>query len=49
MEKLEKGVKGLSWFFYVLVFNLIWGIIIDYMYGTLLGVVKMLVNLWFDK
>ena len=49
VEKPEKGVKGLSWFLYVPAFNLIRGTAIDYMHGTLLGVVKMLVNLWLDK
>ena len=34
---------------YVPGFNIIRGIAIDYMHGTLLGVVKMLVNLWLDK
>ena len=49
VEKPEKGVGGLSWFLYVPGFDLIRGIAIDYMHGTLLGVVKMLVNLWLDK
>ena len=35
-----KGVKGLSWFLYVPGFNIIRGITIDYVHGTLLGVVK---------
>ena len=46
---INTGVKGLSWFLYVPGFNIIRGIAIDYMHGTLLGVVKMLVNLWLDK
>ena len=36
-------------FFYVPGFNLIRSIAIDYMHVTLLGVVKMLLNLWLDK
>ena len=44
-----RGGKGLNWFLYVPGYNIIKGIAIDYMHGTLLGVVKMLVNLWLDK
>ena len=49
VEKSVKGVKGLSWFLYVPGFNIIREIAIDCTHGTLLGVVKMLVNLWLEK
>lgn len=49
IEKPVKGVRGLSWFLYVPGFDIIRGVAIDYMHGTLLGVVKMLVNLWLAK
>lgn len=43
------GVKGYSWFMFVPGFDIIHSIGIDYMHCVLLGVVKMLTNLWFDK
>lgn len=49
VDKPQKGVRGLSWFLFVPGFDIIRGVAIDYMHGTLLGVVKMLTNLWLDK
>ena len=43
------GVKGFSWFMFIPKFDIIRGVAIDYMHGTLLGVVKMLLQLWMDK
>lgn len=43
------GVKGYSWFMFIPGFNIIDGVAIDYMHGALLGVMKMLMGLWFDK
>ena len=43
------GVKGLTWIMYFPRFNVIKGMAIDYMHAILLGVVKMLTTLWFDK
>lgn len=45
----EKGVRGYSWFVIVPGFDIIRGVGIDYMHSVLLGVVKMLFNLWLDK
>ena len=42
------GVKGSSWLLYLPGFNMINGIAVDYMHCVLLGVVKMLIKLWFD-
>ena len=49
IETPVKGVRGLSWFLHVPGFDIIRGTAIDYMHGTLLGVVKMLLKLWLDK
>lgn len=43
------GVKGFSWFMFIPRFDIIRGVAVDYMHGTLLGVVKMLLQLWMDK
>ena len=43
------GVKSLSWIMYFPRFNCIRGMAIDYMHSVLLGTVKMLTTLWFDK
>ena len=43
------GVKGTTWFIYVPGFDIIGGIALEYMHCILLGVMKMLLNLWFDK
>lgn len=43
------GVKGLIWFMFVLSFDIIRGVVFDYMYCILLGVMKMFFNFWFDK
>lgn len=41
-----EGVKG-PWFLYFTYFDIIRGFCIDWMHGVLLGVVRMLLNLWF--
>lgn len=43
------GVKGLTWFSYMPNFNIVRGVAVDYMHCILLGCVKMLMTLWFDK
>ena len=43
------GVKGYSWLMFVPGFDIIKGIAIDYMHCVLLGIMKMLMTLWFDK
>ena len=43
------GVKGLTWCMYFPKFDVIRGMAIDYMHAVLLGVLKMLTTLWFDK
>jgi hypothetical protein len=43
------GVKGLGWFTYVLNFGIVRGGAVDYMHCVLLGCVKMLLTLWFNK
>lgn len=45
-ETNKMGVKGFSWFMFVPKFDIIRGCAIDYMHATLLGVVKMLLQLW---
>ncbi|XP_066925533.1 uncharacterized protein [Clytia hemisphaerica] len=45
----EKGIKGLSWSMTLPRFNVINGLGIDYLHNTLLGVVKMIMKLWFNK
>ena len=42
-------MKGFSWFMFVPKFDIIRGVAVDYMHGTLLGVVKMLLQLWMNK
>lgn len=49
LNRMVFGVKGFIWFLYLFKFDIIRGIVIDYMYCILLGVVKMLVILWFEK
>ena len=43
------GVKGFSALHGLKGFNIIRGVAVDYMHCVLLGVVKMLLHLWFDK
>eukprot|EP00111_Clytia_hemisphaerica_P016517 TCONS_00048979-protein len=43
------GVKGVSWPMILPRFDLINGLGLDYLHNTLLGVVKMLIKLWFKK
>eukprot|EP00732_Lithocolla_globosa_P000935 Lithocolla_globosa_v1_NODE_372_length_4260_cov_144.514388.p1 type:complete len:466 gc:universal NODE_372_length_4260_cov_144.514388:4075-2678(-) len=43
------GVKGptiMRWFLY---FNVVWGFVVDYMHGCLLGVGRKMLSLWFDS
>jgi len=48
-KKSENGVKGFSWCVFIPKFDIIRGCAIDYMHGTLLGVVKMLLTLWLNN
>ena len=41
------GVKGFSWFSILQHHDIVRGTAIDYMHGVLLGVQKLLLNLWF--
>lgn len=41
------GIKGLFWFVGFLSYDIIKGIVIDYMYGFCFGVMKMMMNFWF--
>ena len=43
------GVKGPSWLSTIPNYNIIQGNVIDYMHCVLLGVTKMLLQLWFDS
>ena len=45
----EKGVKGPSWLMGIPSFDFIRGMAIDYMHGACLGVMKMLMKLWFQN
>ena len=45
----ECGVKGTTWFMFLPKFDIIRGVAVDYMHCILLGVMKMLLHLWFDK
>ncbi|XP_028517453.1 uncharacterized protein LOC110247556 isoform X1 [Exaiptasia diaphana] len=47
-NKPVKGVKGFSILHDLKGFNIIRGVAVDYMHCVLLGVVKMLLHLWFD-
>ena len=49
VQRCMKGVKGFSWFMFAPKFDIIRGVAIDYMHGTLLGVAKMLLRLWLQK
>lgn len=44
-----RGVKGLGFFNYLPNFDIVRGVSVDYMHCVLLGVMKMLMTLWFDK
>ena len=48
-KKSHYGVKGFSWLLLLPKYDIIRGTAIDYMHGTLLGVLKMLMSLWLDK
>lgn len=48
-RKPVMGVKGRSAFMEVVSFDIIRCVAPDYMHGVMLGVIKMLVNLWFDS
>lgn len=43
------GVKGYLWFMFILGFDIIKGVVVDYMYCVFLGVTKIFMILWFDK
>ena len=42
------GIKGPSWLTFFPKFDIVNGIAIDYMHGVLLGIQKLLLNLWFS-
>lgn len=44
-----RGVKGLGYFNYLPNFDIVRGVSVDYMHCVLLGVMKMMMTLWFDK
>lgn len=46
---IVNGVKGPSWLSVLAHFDIVRGIAIDYMHGVLLGVQKLLLNLWFNS
>ena len=46
-KSVVNGIKGPSWLQFFPAFNIIDGIAIDYMHGVLLGVQKLLLELWF--
>lgn len=46
-HSVVKGVKGPSWLQFFPAFHIISGIAVDYMHGVLLGVQKLLLELWF--
>ena len=48
-SKIVKGIKGPSWLLFFPCFNINEGIAIDYMHGVLLGVEKLLIELWFSQ
>ena len=43
------GVKGLTWFSFLPWFDMVRGVAVDYMHCITLGIVKMIMSLWFDK
>lgn len=48
-ENKKFGIKGMTWVMALPKFNIIDEVGIDYMHNTLLGIVKMLMKLWFEK
>ena len=46
-DTVENGVKGPSWFMKLTHYDIIWGTTVDYMHCLLLGVMKLLMSLWF--
>ena len=47
--KPELGIKGVSALHGLQSFDIVWGIVPDYMHGALLGIAKMLLRLWFTS
>ena len=45
----QYGLKGCSWPMVFTKFDIVQGVAIDYMHLVLIGVVKMLMKLWFDQ
>ena len=43
------GIKGVSMLHGMEWFDLVWGIVPDYMHGVLLGITKMMLKLWFSS
>ncbi|CAC5363251.1 unnamed protein product [Mytilus coruscus] len=48
-SSVVKGIKGPSWLSFFPEFDIVNGIAIDYMHGVLLGVQKLLLELWFAQ
>lgn len=49
LKKPVKGFKGVSGLIAIEAFDLVEGILPDYMHGVLLGVTKMLLSKWFSQ
>lgn len=49
LKILNVGVKRMIWSMFFLGFDIIIGVIIDYMYCVLFGIIKMVLILWIDK
>ena len=48
-DKEVRGIKGMSPFFFLLSFNLVWGFVIDAMHGVYLGVARQMLHLMLDS
>lgn len=48
-QKVQCGVKGVSWLLKLPFFNIIRGVGIDYMHAVLLGVTRSFLSAWVDK
>lgn len=46
LEKPTNGVKGISILLQLLLFNMVWGFPFEYMHAILLGVIKLLWEIW---
>ena len=48
-KKNEYGIKGLHWLHFLPNFDIVRGVAVDYMHCIMLGIMKMMLSLWFDK